>query len=114
MYPSPPFRETKAEFTMTMDAPTTDNSSLGNNSMTGNLTEDLPKFMEEVQTQITFKIASYINDYWFPILIPIGLVGNTLSFLVMMKPNNRKISTCFYMVAISINDNLMMLYTIGH
>ena len=112
MYPSPPFRETKAEFTMTMDAPTTDNSSLGNNSMTGNLTEDLPKFMEEVQTQITFKIASYINDYWFPILIPIGLVGNTLSFLVMMKPNNRKISTCIYMVAISINDNLMMLFAL--
>ena len=109
MYPSTHFRETKAEFTMTTDVPTTDNRSLSNNSMTGNLTEDVPGFMEEVQTQMTFKIASYINVHWFPILIPIGLIGNTLSFLVMIKPSNRKMSTCIYMLAISINDNLMML-----
>ena len=97
---------------MTMDVPTTDNSSLGNNSMTRNLTDDVPGFMEEVPTQMTFKIASYISDYWFPILIHIGLVGNTLSFLVMIKPSNRKVSTCIYMVAISINDNLMMLFAL--
>ena len=42
-------------------------------------------------------------------LVPIGVVGNTLSFLVMIKPNNRKMSTCIYMAAISINDNFMML-----
>ena len=42
-------------------------------------------------------------------LVPIGLVGNTLSFLVMIKPKNRAISTCIYMAAISVNDNLMML-----
>ena len=65
-------------------------------------------FMEHVKAYITFKIATYITKYWFPILVPIGLVGNTLSFLVMMKPNNRKMSTCIYMATISINDNLMM------
>ena len=65
-------------------------------------------FMEEVETAMTFKIATYITKYWFPILVPVGLVGNTLSFLVMIKPNNRKLSTCIYMAAISINDNLMM------
>ena len=74
------FRETKVEFTFTMDAPATDNRSLSNNSMNGNVS-----FIGEVRTHMTFKIASYINDYWFPILIPIGLVGNTLSFLVMIK-----------------------------
>ena len=57
---------------------------------------------------MTFKVALQINYYWFPILIPIGIVGNTLSFLVMIKPNNRKMSTCIYMAAISINDNIMM------
>ena len=65
-------------------------------------------FMEEVETYITFKIATFVANYWFPFLVPIGLVGNTLSFLVMIKPNNRKMSTCIYMAAISINDNLMM------
>ena len=65
-------------------------------------------FMEEVESYTIFKIADFINIYWFSVLIPIGLVGNTLSFIVMIKPNNRKMSTCIYMAAISINDNIMM------
>ena len=65
-------------------------------------------FMEEVEAYTIFKIANFINIYWFRVLIPIGLVGNTLSFLVMIKPNNRKMSTCIYMAAISVNDNIMM------
>ena len=91
-----------------MDTSTTESTSFDNN-MTGNVTVD---FMGKVQAQFTYKITSYINDYWFPILVPIGLVGNTLSFLVMIKPNNRKVSTCIYMVAISINDNLIMCFVL--
>ena len=64
--------------------------------------------MEEVEAYSTFKIANFISIYWLPVLIPIGLVGNTLSFLIMIKPNNRKMSTCIYMAAISVNDNIMM------
>ena len=63
----------------------------------------------KAETLITFKTAKLISIYWFPILVPIGLVGNTLSFLVMIKPNNRQLSTCIYMAAISMNDNVMML-----
>ena len=70
-------------------------------------TEDT--FLQEVETYTTLKVAKFIDDYWFPVLVPIGLVGNTLSFLVMIKPNNRKVSTCIYMAAISVNDNLMLL-----
>ena len=65
-------------------------------------------FMEEVESYAIFKIMNFINVYWFPFLIPIGLVGNTLSLLVMIKPSNRKMSTCIYMAAISVNDNIMM------
>ncbi len=70
-------------------------------------TEDT--FMQEVKSLLTWKIAENITKYWFPILVPIGLIGNTLSFLVMIKPRNRKLSTCIYMAAISVNDNLMMI-----
>ena len=70
--------------------------------------EESPTFMDQVESHMTYTIASFINIYWFPILVPIGLVGNTLSFLVMIQPNNRKMSTCIYMAAISIVDNLMM------
>ena len=66
-------------------------------------------FVDHVETYITFQIATYIGLYWIPIIVPIGLVGNTLSFLVMITPSNRKMSTCIYMAAISINDNIMML-----
>ena len=54
---------------------------------------------------MTYVVASFIDMYWFPVLIPVGLVGNTLSFLVMIKPNNRKMLTCIYMATISVNDN---------
>ena len=70
-------------------------------------------FMEEVKTFMTYNIAIFIMKYWFPILVPIGLVGNTLSFLIMIKPSNRKMSTCIYMAAISMNDNAVMLLA-GH
>ena len=69
-------------------------------------------FMKEAETYLAFAIAEYLNKYWFPILVPIGLVGNNLSFLVMIKPNNRKVSTCIYMAAISVNDNVMMCLAI--
>ena len=65
-------------------------------------------FMEDVASYTTFKVANFIRIYWFPVLIPIGLIGNVLSFLVMIKPNNRKVSTCIYMAAISVNDNIMI------
>ena len=82
--------------------------SLGNDSIKDGATEYLKNYMKQVETYAAYNIASYINQYWFPVLVSIGLVGNTLSFLVMIKPNNRKVSTCIYMAAISVNDNVMM------
>ena len=95
-----------------MDATTTGGKDITLGGTEGNETKDVSTFMENVETFITYKVASYINEYWFPILAPIGLIGNTLSFFVMMSPNNRKVSTCMYMAAISINDNLMMCFTL--
>ena len=86
--------------------PNSSSTPIGNISMEDGVTDGL--FMEQVESYMTYKIAYYINQYWFPILAPIGLVGNTLSFLVMIQPHNRKMSTCIYMAYIGINDNLMM------
>ena len=66
-------------------------------------------FMEKVGTFMAFKVATYITKCWFPILTPVGIMGNILSFLVLIKPNNRKVYTCIYMAALSINDNILML-----
>ena len=65
-------------------------------------------FMEEVEGYMMSKIGTFIDIYYYPVFIPVALVGNTLSFLIMIKPNNRKVSTCIYMAAISINDNIMI------
>ena len=80
-----------------------DNSSVTMDIITGDT------FMEEVNTFTVFKVATFLVKYWFPMLVPIALLGNIFSFLVMIKPNNRKMSTCIYMAAISINDNLQIL-----
>ena len=45
--------------------------------------------------------------------MPIGVLGNTLSFIVIMKPTNRNVSICIYMAAISLNDNVIM-YVSAH
>ena len=71
-------------------------------------------FMEQVENYTAYKIAIFIDIYWLRVLVPIGFVGNTLSFLVMVKPNNRKVSTCIYMAAIGINDNIMMCLLCYH
>ena len=90
------------------------NSTISNSSIIDFETTPLNTFMEEVENYLTYKIASFLSLYWLPILIPTGLVGNTLSFLVMTRPHNREQSTCIYMAAISINDNLMMFLALHH
>ena len=71
-------------------------------------TDSEDTFPQEAESYMIYKVTKYIAKYWSPVLIPLGLAGNTLSFLVMIRSNNRKVSTCIYMAAISINDNLMM------
>ena len=94
---------------MEIDVPSPMNASLNLTKKMETITTMGDTFMGKVEAFMSFKIATSINMYWFPVLIPLGLVGNTLSFLVMVKPNNRKMSTCIYMAGLSINDNIMML-----
>ncbi len=89
--------------TMSMTTDGVENITMGNETMT---TENT--FLQQLVQLMTYKVAKAISKYWFKFLVPIGLIGNTLSFLVMMKPSNRKMSTCIYMASISVNDNLMM------
>ena len=97
-------------FSLTLDIEITSLPNMANNSTSETNTQDT--FLQEAQTYMTYKILIYIDRYWFPVLIPFGLIGNILSFLVMIKPNNRKVSTCIYMAAISINDNIMLLFAL--
>ena len=95
-------------YTLMDDMDLISHSVLVENSTSETNTQDT--FLLEAETFMTYKVAKLLDNYWFPVLIPLGLVGNSLSFLVMIRPSNRKVSTCIYMVAISINDNAMMMW----
>ena len=97
-------------FSLTWDIEMTSHLIRTDNPTQETDTQDI--FLQEIQTYMTYKMLIYIDRYWFPVLIPFGFVGNTLSFLVMIKPNNRKVSSCIYMAAISINDNIMLLFAL--
>ena len=66
-------------------------------------------FFSEMESEWTFKLGTFINKYWPTILLPIGLISNTICFLVMNMKQNKKLSTCRYMSIIAVNDNLVLL-----
>ena len=57
----------------------------------------------------TYKAAMFTHRYILPFIVLFGLIGNTLSFLVMLKRQNRVISCCNYIGALALCDNLMLL-----
>ena len=75
-----------------------------------NITEELekPSFIEQAQQYWMYEVATVIDEWWFLILVPIGFIGNFLSMVVMAMKHNRHLSTCTYMMAISINGNILM------
>ena len=43
----------------------------------------------------------------------VGIPGNFISFLVTMKKDNRRISTCIYMAAIAVMDTMVLFGVLG-
>ena len=46
----------------------------------------------------TFKMGMALHRYYLPSIVIIGFIGNFLSLAVMLKPHNRQISCCVYML----------------
>ena len=47
--------------------------------------------------------------YGYLAIVPIGLIGNTLSFLVMMQKQNRAIPSNLYIAFLAISDNILLV-----
>ena len=73
-----------------------------------NMTEDSNR--TEGHASLLINIGNSINLYWFPIIVPIGLVGNLLSPLVILHKKNRQISCSIYMAALAVIDSFMLLF----
>lgn len=53
-------------------------------------------------------IGQWICWIWWPTIIPIGTIGNILSFLVMTQKHNRSNSCCTYMAGLALSDIAML------
>ena len=61
---------------------------------------------------LSFKIGVGIQRYVLPVVILLGVFGNTLSMIVMFQPHNRRISCCVYMGLLAISDNVNLIVLI--
>lgn len=68
---------------------------------------------EEAADYLIYKIGFGLHIYFLPILVLVGLVGNTLSFIIMVKPTNRRLSCCVYMAVLAVSDNVA-LFIMGY
>ena len=54
-------------------------------------------------------VGEGIHKYWLAFIVPVGFVGNILSFLVMTQPHNRGVSCSLYMAALAVSDTGVLI-----
>ena len=69
-----------------------------------NLTEDYDQY-------VTYRIGNALHFYILPCVLFLGLIGNLLSFCVMMQGPNRHIPCSVFFAALSVSDNIVMVTT---
>ena len=75
----------------------------GNNS--GNSSQETALLLDEA----TVEIARWLT----PITVAFGLLGNLLTFLVVTRKKNRRISCCVYMAVLAVTDSYTLLSYMG-
>jgi hypothetical protein len=89
-----------------------DNTTMMEETVTSNWTNatNAPVSITFLATQLLSYKAAYVTmAYWMPVIVFVGLAGNIISFLIMLKPHNRRISCCNYMAALAGTDSLILL-----
>ena len=75
-----------------------------------NITATAKSSVVEVgSTYFAFHFAMAVNKYWLIIMVILGLPGNTLSLLIMLQKHNRTFTTCLYLAALAISDNIVLI-----
>ena len=59
---------------------------------------------------VTYDIGKAITRYWFPIMGPIGVIGNIISLIIMLMPSNRRLIVSIYLAIIAINDTITIIF----
>jgi hypothetical protein len=62
------------------------------------------------QDILTMETALLIIRRWGTVGVHVfGLFGNTVSFCITIRKENRKLNTCIYMTSLAVLDNLSLL-----
>ena len=80
-------------------------------NQTNNLITYAPKnetYLQAISKFTAFKLGKAINKYTQPVIVIVGVVGNTLSMLVMFQPHNRHTSFGVYLGILALSDTLVL------
>ncbi len=64
---------------------------------------------EAAKAYVEYHIGMYIQWTYTPLVVIIGLVGNSLSFIIMNKKCNRHVSCCLYLCVLAVSDSALLL-----
>ena len=80
------------------------------NTQVDNVTYSNDSEVTTSQEEVVIKLAVfYMNKYIFPVIIFIGLIGNTISTIVFLGTYLRQLSLSIYLAALSISDTIFLL-----
>ncbi len=63
----------------------------------------------EAEEYLAFRLGVILQIYYLPLIIILGLIGNSLSLCVALQQHNRRISCCSYMATLALSDNGMLV-----
>jgi len=58
-----------------------------------------------MRSEMTYKVAMWIDKVGFPIIVPLGLLGNSLSIAVLSQKQNKAISSNIYLISLAMSDS---------
>ena len=77
------------------------------------VTEDLAfGNFTDMNTFQLFRIRKNIENFFIISIFPLCFLCNIVCFLTMIQKHNRHFSTCVFMTALAVNDNLVLLFTL--
>ena len=70
---------------------------------------DRELLLEAATRLLSYQIGAKITEYYFSLIIFVGLIGNILTLTVMLQKRNRTLTPCIYFIAMAANDMLTVL-----
>ena len=67
------------------------------------------QFMLAASTRSLYKIGLFIGSYIYPVITPIGLIGNVLTLLVLVQNRGSGLSYRIYMALLAVFDSITLL-----